>query len=353
MSANVMRWAWTLALSLACTMPAYARWVKISSLDRVREPTFQERAILTQSTFLDDDRHGWVAGVTVPQPRRVVIIRTTDGGETWERLETGVRAKSVGDLEFVDPANGWMVTLSDRMLLHTADGGVTWRYEEMPGGGEANDISDVEMLTSQHGFAAGRADGQAALFEYRVTRGGRPPWWTPLPVGARGSVGTLVVHTPEWMWMLAGDVRGSETRAWRRAGSSELLPITGLSDLTCVWSAFFFDRNRGWLGGLWGDIWRTDDGGLTWGAQDSGIEAAVKGLCFISATEGVALGGNGEILATDNGGDDWRLVENLRSCCVDLDYFNGEYIVTNVSGLYHDAPPEIRIEALTPLHRHD
>ena len=345
MVARTLRVLGALGLVVAFAAPASALWERMASLERVRAPSSEEVAYLSRSTFLDDGRHGWVGGATAARPHEVVIFRTTDGGDSWERFDTGIRASSVADLEFTDANNGWMVTYTDRRLLRTTDGGENWRYEHVLGGWEATEIADVAMLSTTHGYAVGSSDGGGALFEYLRTP---KPWWRPQLAGCAGRLATLVVHSSDWLWIFSSDVRGTEARAWRRAGSAELIPIVGLNDLTCVWSVFFYDHDRGWLGGLFGDIWRTDDGGLTWARHHSGVDRAIKGIHFTSRTEGRAVGGNGEILGTSNGGTDWRMIHYIQKSSTDLDYFDGEYLVTTTGGLYHDAPVRMRYERLVP-----
>ena len=52
---------------------------------------------------------------------------------------------------------------------------------EVVGGWElskfATKINDVEVISTMHGYGVGSSGGKGALFEYRITRGGRPPWW--------------------------------------------------------------------------------------------------------------------------------------------------------------------------------
>jgi photosystem II stability/assembly factor-like uncharacterized protein len=337
-----------LGLVAASAAPASALWGKMASFERVRAPSLERQVILCRSTFLDDGRHGWVAGTTAVRPRTVVILRTTDGADSWERFDTDIGASSVADLEFVDANNGWMVTYTDRRLLRTTDGGENWREEEVLGGWEVTQIVDVEMLSATHGYAAGSSEGNAALFEY-MRRGPRY-WWVPHLVGYAGRFETLAVHSSDWLWIFSPPMRRTDYHAWRRVGSTELIPFPALDNMTCC---FFYDHDLGWLGGFNGEIWRTDDGGAHWEGQDPGVRPradlrSIRGIHFTSPTEGRALGLNGHILGTSNGGGEWRTIEYLRVSCVDLDYFGGEYLVTGTAGLYRDAPLRLRYETLTP-----
>jgi photosystem II stability/assembly factor-like uncharacterized protein len=72
-----------------------------------------------------DAQHGWVAGGTGS------LRRTVDGGKTWQRLATGSGA-SLSALVFVDAMHGWASGRGGDypdywdVLLRTTDGGQTW-----------------------------------------------------------------------------------------------------------------------------------------------------------------------------------------------------------------------------------
>jgi len=290
------------------------------------------------------------------RPWTVVIFRTTDGGDSWKRFDTDIRVASrVADLEFVDANNGWMVTYTDRRLLRTTDGGENWSYEEVLGGWGVTEITDVAMLSTTQGFAAGSSDGQAALFEYR--RKGARPWWRPQLVGYEGRFNVLFMHSWDWLW-INSPPRRCDFRTfpedpcfhgWRRAGSTELIQFPACDGTMCF---FFYDHDLGWLGGFHGDIRRTDDGGAHWeGVSPSSDDVSphyrvdvgsIVGIHFTSRTEGRALGSKGMILHTVNGGRDWGMIDYLRVSCRDLDYFGGEYLVTGTAGLYRDVPLRLR-----------
>ena len=53
------------------------------------------------------------------------ILRTTNGGATWQMAATGLSA--VEAFQFVDVWNGWAWHAGSLGLVHTTDGGATWR----------------------------------------------------------------------------------------------------------------------------------------------------------------------------------------------------------------------------------
>jgi photosystem II stability/assembly factor-like uncharacterized protein len=64
----------------------------------------------------------------------------------------------------------------------------------------------------------------------------------------------------------------------------------------------FTDTNRGTAVGKDGTIVRTTDGGATWVTQTSGTTSFLLGVSFTDANTGTAVGQNGTILRTTDGG---------------------------------------------------
>ncbi|MCX7095224.1 MAG: YCF48-related protein [Methylobacter sp.] len=67
----------------------------------------------------------------------------------------------------------------------------------------------------------------------------------------------------------------------------------------------FVDSQHGWAVGWDGVILVTDDGGQNWRQQQSRVNAVLEAVRFTDPQHGWALG-EGVILATDNGGQSWR-----------------------------------------------
>ena len=64
-------------------------------------------------------QEGWIVG------DRGVVFHSVDGGESWERQESGTDFTALNDVFFVDDREGWAVGNSG-LILNTFDGGNTW-----------------------------------------------------------------------------------------------------------------------------------------------------------------------------------------------------------------------------------
>lgn len=84
-----------------------------------------------------DDRHVWACGAQ-GEDDVGVLWRTVDGGDFWEVLMAGDRARGLEpgalytQVHFTDPRRGFLVSAGESMLT-TADGGRSWSPAQVPG----------------------------------------------------------------------------------------------------------------------------------------------------------------------------------------------------------------------------
>ena len=162
---------------------------------------------------------------------------------------------------FVDAEHGWAVG-GLGTILHTADGGSTWK-EQVSG---TNFILEgIVFLDRQHGWAVGG-------------------WPRDYEVSLYGGMGVI----------LATEDGG---KSWQH----QLEAAAGwLSDVQ------FIDRSNGWAVGEYGTVLRTQDGGTTWiQMRNVPTPAWLRGVHFIDERNGWAVGSYETVLKTENGGKSW------------------------------------------------
>jgi photosystem II stability/assembly factor-like uncharacterized protein/tetratricopeptide (TPR) repeat protein len=344
-----------LVLVLACL-------VIPSGLEAADVPAFAD-APLHAVQFVDASE-GWAVGDDG------VVWHTIDGGQTWERQPTGVRA-SLRSLHFVDPFIGFVVGReslphgagSTGVILATRDGGVSWHrlsMKTLPG------LNRVKFLDKQNGFVAGDGSDQFPSGAFFTQDGGKSWHMLSSPpsgknLGERGAA--AIHHSPHTTW-LAADFLDAKTGvlagAWGRLGPvrqrqivpSDLDPSVlrgrtvravqlqdktawavgggglalisedtagkrwGLAELQLpaeiqkCWDfhAVHFVGERGWIAGRPGSvILHTADRGQSWEVQQTGQPLPVNGLFFLNEKQGWAVGELGTILGTNDGGKTWKV----------------------------------------------
>ena len=81
-------------------------------------------------------------------------------------------------------------------------------------------------------------------------------------------------------------------------------PETGVKDIE------FANSTHGWIGGENGLIMATTDGWSSWFSQNSGINTTIITIDFFDPQVGIAIDGQyGGILITQNGGNNWTILE--------------------------------------------
>ena len=230
---------------------------------------------------------GDVPGPKGDEDRVSVILRTTDGGQSWKEKiveQPGMLIPRLNCIHFVSPELGWAVgadVTQNGVLLKTTDGGENWAVSRIS-------ASQVPMTI----FFADEETGWM---------GGA----TPVAGEEEGAGGPSVI---------LGTKDGG--RSWQ----------TQLNTPVSIYDISFVDKMNGWACGTKAAIYHTDDGGRTWNSQRSELEPgdgpvnlagegmkqfALLGVHFVDAEHGFVAASaeeedTGRLLATSNGGLAWR-----------------------------------------------
>lgn len=206
-----------------------------------------------------DSLTGWAAG------EAGTIIRTTDGGESWEIQNSTVQT-FIMDIFFIDENNGWALTLKDEfpftsVILKTTNGGEEWTKENFPDSSKL--IRTIFFFDSLNGLAGGS-------YIARTSDGGNS--WVEADIDSN---------------MVSG------------------FPVYRFN---------FYDHQFGYACGgridVAGVTWRTTNSGLNWSAQ--GISAdEVFDIFILDSLNAITLSGDPEglypiaDLKTTNAGINW------------------------------------------------
>lgn len=227
-----------------------------------------------------DQRHGWILahqGVALGS-EQVAVYRTENGGADWAQVAVaspdGAATLPFGGLKrgirFLNAAVGW-VTAEDRGVGHsrvwqTPDGGHTWAEQSLVIPGEFQNHSLTVypprfFATTEGILPVVFVPGYRTIFY--TTRDGGATWETSTPVHASPDTAAPVYD--------------------------------------------FVDRQHGWAtNGI--SLFRTDDGGRTWGAITPNLSfQGVRQIQFVMPQIGWAITDEG-LIQTHDGGQTWKAV---------------------------------------------
>jgi photosystem II stability/assembly factor-like uncharacterized protein len=303
-----------------------------------------EDAALHAIQFVDQDE-GWAVG------DEGVIWHSIDGGRTWERQPTHVRA-SLRGLHFRNAFQGWVVGREELpqggsvgVVLFTRDGGVKWEQyfiHAMPG------LNRIRFLNAREGFVAGDGSDQFPTGIFKTTDGGRT--WKPVK-GPRcaswlaadfqdGETGALAGAWSRLAQMRHSDVgtAGVEAMGGRSVGGLQIVGNRALA--VGQGGAVLVSRTSGARWGyaediqkwphdlranldfhglhcLGNDAWvvgrpgsavlHSPNLGDTWELLPTHQPLPLNGVFFLNDRCGWAVGEAGSILATRDGGKSWSV----------------------------------------------
>lgn len=156
-----------------------------------------QHATLLVDVLFTDEQHGWVVGgkAEVAHPTRddvvPVVLRTEDGGATWENRLAGIAAElPKGEwgwkIQFLDEEVGFVSLENDAdgAILKTVDGGLTWTRKEVNDPqGNAN-LEGIGFVDDQLGWTGGWGDRSFTGGFTSETRDGGETWTDANEVGA-------------------------------------------------------------------------------------------------------------------------------------------------------------------------
>lgn len=182
------------------------------------------------------------------------VFRTDDGGLSWQQQPTSRRMGRFMSINFIDSDHGWVT--GDADVLHTTDGGQTWRDDKFMKGCE-----DYYQLQDIHASTISFIDRKTGWLIFnsgliaKSTNGGKT--WCDL-------------FDPETYW-----------------------PEDGHGPAREIGSIHFKDARYG-VGLNWeGLIYETKDGGATWKKEGTGI--SFERMVFLDNASGWAISKDGEL----------------------------------------------------------
>jgi len=230
------------------------------------------------------ERVAWASGAGA------TVLRTEDGGGTWQKLNVTTEALDFRDVDAVDAQTAYIMSIGNgpaSRIYKTTDAGKTWNLQFKNDDDKAF-LDAMSFWDANHGIAFG--DSVDKQFYILTTADGGGTWSRVPPANlppAQGNEGAF-------------------------AASGTNIAV--------------FGKSHAWIGtgaAAKSRVLYTSDGGRTWQVADtplaSGPTAGIFSIAFRDAKHGVIAGGDykneqeavDNLAVTSDGGATWKLVKGL------------------------------------------
>jgi photosystem II stability/assembly factor-like uncharacterized protein len=246
-----------------------------------------------QDIYFSDNNTGWAVSTRFDSVWGSYIIKTTNGGELWQKEFFNIENNFFQTIYFFDSSNGWVAGSPSKVFYGTTDGGFTWNSPRFDSGIYSGlPVQKIIFYSEQYGFAVGgRHDLMGVIWKTTdagLTWSSKNMGFEPLRdfyfidslnivgVGGDFEYGTAVARTSD----------GGEN--WLYELQSYLGVATGLS---------FRTTNEAWAClGSESKFILSIDSGKTWSAVNTLNNAAIYDVVFTDSLNGFAVGDSGVIL---------------------------------------------------------
>ncbi|MGB0870294.1 MAG: YCF48-related protein [Flavobacteriales bacterium] len=178
------------------------------------------------------------------------LLKTIDGGVTWDSINSNTN-ENIENTFFIDESVGWLIGLNGT-LKYSNNGGESWMDKSF---NQVDYFTDLKFIQDTVGILSGKG------VLYRTNNSGLN---------------------------------------WNKIDLTDKF----------IMEVFFINEQIGWLCGEDGIIYKSIDSGLSWEAQESGINEWLQGVYFINVDLGWAVGRHGTMVYTMDGGINWESYPN-------------------------------------------
>jgi photosystem II stability/assembly factor-like uncharacterized protein len=223
-----------------------------------------------REVYAVDRKTAWVTGAPG------TILHTTDGGQTWTRQGQGVLSSDalMGGIYASDAEHAWVISADPALILHTTDGGASWQTTPNP-------CEICEWLIWPHGVDDNTVwiGANSAIIH---TADGGQTWHIQLETGL-GDNNCVFAVDRDTIWAAY-----DPEVAYRSTDGGENWPSTRIpgQKLTSISAV---DRQTAWTVGVGealphkvpGQVLFTADGNQTWTVQTTPVQTNWWGVSFV------------------------------------------------------------------------
>ncbi len=231
-----------------------------------------------------------------------IIWFTRNGGETWKQSYMDKKGGGFGGVAFSTPLKAWAVGRHGT-ILRSSDGGKTWDKVLLPKIAKDYDFTDVAFADTMHGLVVGSSNSARNLFMLTEDGGAH---WTPVRFRSKGALWHVAFPTPKEAWAVGdfGYIYHSSDggMTWARQKSPHTSPFIYAT------SVLFHNSRNGFVTTSDGFVLATSDGGKNWKVSARRVQGINALASFQGKNRFWAFGADGTALRTDDFGATWKVL---------------------------------------------
>jgi len=238
---------------------------------------------------------GYASGGTNAAPNVSTVLKTTNAGQTWTRLnfDGGYQLYSH---DWINANTGYVARRGPDGVYKTTDGGTTF-VQQNPGVGTTTAIWYAMGFANADTGYIGNGSGLMA----KTNDGGTS--WTPLTSGHGTSpIYDIFIFNSQTLITI-----GSSAKIYKTTdGGTSWTPLTPTGITTTLYSVYFTSPTNGYVVGVSGKCYKTTNGGISWTDQPTGVTATLYNIMFSTPDIGWISGTLGTVLYTTDAGISWN-----------------------------------------------
>ena len=232
---------------------------------------------------------GFAVGSNSPYGGDGIVLKTTDGGTSWEKISTDT-IPGLKTVCFISSDVGYAAGFQD-FCMKTTDGGSTWEQQII--GSKLWYFNHIEFWDSDNGIIVSFPSDV-----YSTSNGGVT--WT-LAAGAKDGVEDLCYANANILYLVGID----ETIYKSTDGGFLWTKIYFGVQLQSFYGVDFYDSNYGMVCGVDGKVLITTDGGTNWIERNNGWMGLMKGVHIFDSQSAYIVGSDEQVYKTTDSGTTW------------------------------------------------
>jgi photosystem II stability/assembly factor-like uncharacterized protein len=300
-------------------------WEKITEVDSVTSTLY--------SVFFVNEKLGFAGGA------KDIFLKTINGGKTWKKIAASSNSGDIRSIYFADENTGWILagTRGGGEILYTTDGAATWTVQLTE---TTTNIKAMAFHSKNHGVCVG---GKKGRFVFYYTTDGQNWTKAPNPTG----VPSVYTRTDLYAVAMASDNVACATGWGSRAAGLQPSIILRTTDGGANWTyetqaeenrlyinmygmAFKDELTGIAVGGSTykGTVaYKTTDGGKNWSEISLPTGFSAKAISWIN-NKVCVVGSGGSIVISNDNGNNWKVVTPIiNSTLNDIDILPNNRVV--------------------------